>query len=130
MEATNESEARKALEKIVKQALAYNFFDGKLPDSNDEFESKIIDEAPNYVLLRDDWMEAIELARAALALKPRNCDVGSPKEQYKRFFDWCFNKRCDNCQFYPYRNNSQILCFSAWSQLPYSENEDKSNEPI
>lgn len=124
----NSAVMREALEKIVKQALAYSFFDGKLPASNEEFESKIIDEAPKYVLLRDDWMEAIELARAALAVKPRNCDVGSPKEQYKRFFDWCFNKQCYNCQFYPYRNNSQILCFSSWAQLPYSDDEHSTTQ--
>lgn len=130
MKATNESEARKALEKIVKQAVGYKFFDGKLPDSNEEFESKIIDEAPNYVLLRDDWMEAIELARAALAVKPRNCDIGTTEEQNHRFNEFCkahkelvlLEYRCsDDCPCL--KTLSNIDCAIAWSQMPFSKGE-------
>ena len=70
-----------------------------------------------YVTLADIDAEV----DAALALPPHNCDIGTEREQYRRFMDWCYPKSCFDCPFRILVNNSHILCFAAWAQMPYEE---------
>lgn len=62
-----------------------------------------------------------DIARKALAKPPRNCDVGTAREQSKRFDEFCFARRtmescCDKC---PVKDDPS--CELAWAQMPYME---------
>ncbi len=61
-------------------------------------------------------------AHAALAAPPRNCDVGSPDEQAKRFFAFCYKHQApfgcpENCPFHEAPDVNHFR--SGWGQLPY-----------
>ena len=70
---SNAAKTREALEEIVDMATCY-FPDFTIPKDDDEFRGAIIDEAIDYTSLRDDFIKAVIIARAALAVPPRNCD--------------------------------------------------------
>lgn len=61
-----------------------------------------------------------ELTQDALSAPPRNCDVGTPEEQTRRFDAFCAahhfqsEKCCSNC---PCRGADN--CEFKWGQLPY-----------
>ena len=55
-------------------------------------------------------------ARAALAVPPRNCDVGTPEEQKQRYDSYCFSRGCGNCPLF-----DEEGCNFAWAQMPYEE---------
>lgn len=59
-------------------------------------------------------MAIYNLAKAALAEPPRNCDIGTPEEQYERHKAYCEKRRCMNDIIYSCRT-----CFGAWAQMPY-----------
>ena len=69
-------------------------------------------------------------AEAALSAQPRNCDVGTAKEQEERFSKFCtshYNRNnvdgeCDSC---PLKEVIGVECAIAWSQLPYEEGGTK-----
>lgn len=55
----------------------------------------------------------------------RNCDVGTEREQSKRFDAYCYAHRtidygCGNCPLL-----DSVCCEFAWGQLPYEEGEAK-----
>ena len=60
-------------------------------------------------------------ANSAISAPPRNCDVGTVKEQAERFDEFCYNHRsrekgCGDCPL------CDIPCCEfAWMQLPYGE---------
>lgn len=68
-----------------------------------------------------------DIADAALAEPPRNCDVGTPEEQEKRFSKFCGSNAdptdidgwaCDRrCPLY----ENHPKCKEAWEQMPYKE---------
>ena len=63
-----------------------------------------------------------ECARAALSAPPRNCDVGTPKEQSARFDAHC--RKHMGCLTCPLREKDGGVpkhCEFAWSQMPYEE---------
>jgi len=66
---------------------------------------------------------AIREGKKALAVPPRNCDVGTAEEQAHRFFAFChahraFDTACSNCC--PFKDAPDINhCQSGWGQLPY-----------
>lgn len=70
-------------------------------------------------------VEAVDIARAALAEPLRNCDVGTAEEQHKRFHEFCWSYRsmdmCGNsyCNTCPLQGNKS--CNLAWAQMPYEE---------
>ncbi len=74
--------------------------------------------------LRDygtDWKlhnKLCDMLKSALAAPLRNCDVGSDKEQYKRFRDYCSRKRCENL-ITPNTLGSEFAF--EWAQMPYAE---------
>ena len=71
-----------------------------------------------------DWI--IEECRAALSMPARNCDVGSPEEQAKRFNTFCAvhhfqsEKCCSGCPCHGADN-----CELKWGQMPYEERNAK-----
>ena len=67
--------------------------------------------------LRDDCEK---LLRSALALPPRNCDVGTAEEQQNRFNRFC--RPCaDGCPFLECR--TIVECAIKWAQMPYEAQE-------
>ena len=60
-----------------------------------------------------------DVACAAISARPRNCDVGTVKEQAERFDEFCYNHRsrekgCD-CPLL----DGVSCCELAWAQMPY-----------
>lgn len=97
MEANNNQKMREALEKFVR---AYGH-----------------EKCVHTTLLA----EAHEDAKVALSAPPRNCDVGTEKEQSRRFDAYCYAHRtyergCGDCPLV-----QATCCEFAWSQMPYNE---------
>ena len=70
----------------------------------------------------DRWALRLgDVACAAISARPRNCDVGTVKEQAERFDEFCYNHRsrekgCGDCPL------CDIPCCEfAWLQMPYEE---------
>lgn len=60
---------------------------------------------------------------AALASTPRNCDVGTVKEQTKRFWRFCNEKTCEECQC-PLPSIKGGSCELFWGQMPYEASQE------
>lgn len=64
----------------------------------------------------------IDKADEALAEPPRNCDVGTAKEQHERHLKFCDEHarymRCSQC---PAGSNNIVTCHFTWMQMPYEE---------
>ena len=60
---------REALEEIVDMGTCY-FPDFTLPKDDDELQDAIIEKAPDYTSLRDDFIKAVIIARTALTKTP------------------------------------------------------------
>ena len=71
------------------------------------------------LMWQSDIRKAHEAVNSALAEPPRNCDVGTVKEQSERFFKFCTPKRCDECK--SHEDDSFYGCVLRWSQMPYEE---------
>ena len=74
-----------------------------------------------YVRLHDAqsggyYEKKLEVVNAALSAHPRNCDVGTAEEQYRRFLKFCHGEICEKCPVHDARS-----CKFAWAQLPYEE---------
>ena len=83
----------------------------------------------------------VQLARAALAEPPRNCDVGTAEEQEMRFSNWCdLNQKelklgrdnvpyavCSKCPIEKSHEdcNGDTVCGVYWGQMPYEEGGGK-----
>lgn len=67
----------------------------------------------------------------ALSKPPRQCDVGTPEEQAKRFNDFCSTHTCNKCVVYDKMAHSfndgiperAFSCRLVFSQLPYEAEE-------
>lgn len=74
-----------------------------------------------------DVLVAVQKARAALSAPPRNCDVGTAGEQYRRWTRFCkfrneSRKTCLGCPVYAEQNKGQnSTCELIWAQMPYEE---------
>ena len=62
-------------------------------------------------------------AEAALSAPPRNCDVGTEKEQTERFFKFCSPQKCNECKLFT--EHTFYECVLRWSQIPYGEGDAK-----
>ena len=76
-----------------------------------------------YFVLRLDSDDPIEAARVDAAMRAykgrlRNCDVGTPDEQNKRFDNFCRGEDCKTCPC-----NVMPRCHMIWAQMPYEEEE-------
>ncbi len=76
--------------------------------------------------------EAIDKCDAALALPPRQCDVGTAEEQEERWHKNCGDEipDCKNCKVYGQAKESGLVgdrgflrcsCRFIWAQMPYAE---------
>lgn len=63
-------------------------------------------------------VHGVRNGQKALAKPPRQCDVGTAEEQYKRFRDYCYSKRCESL-ITPNTLGSEVAF--AWAQMPYNE---------
>ena len=100
MEANNMAAMREALEHVEK--LAREFAVGNY----------YVSDFPKMLL---------DAIRTALATPPRNCDVGTPAEQNKRYEHYCFTHRtmercCQDCPLM-----YEPCCELGWAQMPYAE---------
>ena len=87
--------------------------------------------------VKSHLVEPIQLAKAALAAPPRNCDVGTAEEQWKRFDEFCIDWEesgpdggcSDGCPCMAIKSKEsdgcfgQSGCFSIWAQMPYEAAE-------
>ena len=74
------------------------------------------------ILKGDDVNSAFNEVTAALSAPPRNCDVGTTKEQSARFDAHCRkNMGCLTCPLREKDGGVQKHCEFAWSQMPYEE---------
>lgn len=68
----------------------------------------------------EEMANALDEAKAALAAPPRNCDVGTVKEQSERLEKLCDSHECasggSDCPLDDYDCNPL-----AWAQMPYEE---------
>ena len=71
------------------------------------------------LMWQPDIRKAHEAVNSALAEPPRNCDMGTVKEQSERFFKFCKPKRCDECK--SHEDDSFYECVLRWSQMQYEE---------
>lgn len=56
----------------------------------------------------------------------RECDVGTPEEQYKRFRRFCFARHCSSC---PYNSQpSTLMCVVRWMTDPHMEGGGNGQE--
>ena len=82
---------------------------------------------PFTVLTHIDGMpigEVIDKVDAALAKPPRNCDVGTPEEQEKRYEKFCdSHKWVDDDGLYTCSSQCPLYkkldCAVHWEQMPY-----------
>ena len=72
---------------------------------------------PPNELAQSIAVEMREVAIAALAKPPRNCDVGTAEEQMKRQYD----TMCNTTKACPDSDWSCKECFAKWAQMPYEE---------
>lgn len=81
-----------------------------------------LSDATHHHMTEDDAKECLEVIEAALSVPPRNCDVGTPKEQSARFDAHC--RKHMGCLTCPLREKDGGVpkhCEFAWSQMPYKE---------
>jgi hypothetical protein len=109
MEASNTKEMREALEKALVFVQAATF---------DVIHNGIIYEPA----------KVIADVQAALSAPSRNCDVGTPEEQYDRHDKYCrLQPTCRKCL----RGDESpmcISCFANWAQRPYEAAAQEGNK--
>ena len=74
--------------------------------------------------------QATRLGWANLVNPPRNCDVGTEKEQSERYKAYCRkhftpDQLGGNCRACPLKDIRGWSCQLAWAQMPYEEAERK-----
>ena len=67
-----------------------------------------------------DYPDVAKKVHDALSQKPRNCDIGTAKEQEKRFRDGWLEQRTEKWRQTPF-----LECIFEWSQMPYEEALEK-----
>ena len=79
------------------------------------------------IMWQPDIRKAHEAVDAAISDPPRNCDVGTPEDQSKRFRSFCLNHtsasdvdmECCRCHL----EKVHAMCELAWAQMPYEAQE-------
>ena len=77
--------------------------------------------------------DVIDKVDAALAEPPRNCDVGTPEEQSKRYEAYCAefgrhsngSPKCIGCPLETRAMKIGGMCELAWAQMPYGKEGDE-----
>ena len=71
-----------------------------------------------------DGHNCADIARAALAEPPRNCDMETVADQVRRYQAFCKrHKGCDEC--YIELNGETLDCELVWAQMPYKGENEK-----
>lgn len=84
-----------------------------------DVSQEVLDETEDWKNEVVCWvLELQKKARAALTATPRNCDVGTPKEQHKRFIKFCAG--VDECSCCKICNDFSFSgeCILTWADLP------------
>lgn len=89
--------------------------------------------ATHHDLTEDDAKECLAVVEDALAEPLKNCEVGTPEEQAKRFKNYCDSKACKRnvCHSNGYEELFHHECFPIWAQMPYETvktNKTKTNK--
>lgn len=71
------------------------------------------------------------IAKKALAVPRRNCDVGTAEEQYERYLAFCdkYGTYCGGCPCGVHTSRF-ACCFAKWAQMPYQEGGEGCPEAI
>lgn len=109
----------------------------KLRESLIELRDMVHDAFHGDGTVKGDVLNALRRANIALQsqvksdsnIPVRNCDVGTPEEQYKRFRAVCDSKDARQCSYCELRgldslNCSRDKCYARWAQMPYEEDKD------
>ena len=67
------------------------------------------------------------ISMSALAAPPRNCEVGTASERYRRFLIYC-KKNTGGCDRADRHSNPCAYCFSQWEQMPYEDGAKEGGE--
>ena len=70
-----------------------------------------------------DQCETLRIAKEALAMPRRNCDVGTADEQSQMFDTFCNGVNCEDCPIHYIPGD--CYCTLAWAQMPYKEGDEK-----
>jgi len=121
---------REALEKLLD--VLYNM-------GVDENTLAIAIKSPNCHMNSEHTLSVLKEARAALDLPRRNCDVGTPDEQSRRYckftdrYNPCSyrgNVRCaEDCPIHiklRQEGHGELLCQLEWAQMQYTAEGDAS----
>ena len=107
---------------------------GKLREAVEYCRDEIADLIHDIGGYEDDMerrmKELVAKCNTALADPPRNCDVGTAKEQDSRFATFCNNHfsnplecGCNNCPCHI--TSKDIRCVLAWEHMPYKKGGEK-----
>jgi molecular chaperone DnaK (HSP70) len=72
----------------------------------------------HYGSCYEEMANALDKAKAALAEPLKNCEVGTPEEQYNRFI-YCCTERKISCR--KTFNRGCAICYAKWMQMPYEK---------
>lgn len=129
MEINNNTKLREAL---IKARSAICEFAKYQCDSLSWENSNIQANCGDVLCSKRGLCEAKTAINAALAAPPRNCEVGTAAEQYKRYCD--FTGRYNPCAYRGYvrcaedcpvnikltqEGHGELLCQLEWAQMPY-----------
>ena len=77
--------------------------------------------------VRQACREARGIIIQALSAPPRNCDVGTAEDQFKRYLNFCrrheYSCGCARCPANKTRIRGTSNCDIAWAQMPYAAEE-------
>ena len=77
-------------------------------------------------LANQEISELKQIAEAALAEPVKNCEVGTAKEQVKRWRRFCDSMTtCGECPCHKSYSEVVTDCFSRWAQMPYESEAAK-----
>ena len=78
--------------------------------------------ATHHHMTEDDAKDCLAVIETAISEPPRNCDVGTPKEQSARFDAHCRKQMgCLTCPLREKDGGVPKHCEFAWAQMPYEE---------
>ena len=71
----------------------------------------------------DGVAEVIREIDSVLDKPPRNCDVGTAEDQFKRYLAFCHSEShgCKHCPANRTRSHGTSNCDLVWAQMPYVE---------
>lgn len=85
----------------------------------DEETVAISAESANCHMNSSEVLETIRNAKAVLAAPPRNCEVGTVEEQFRRYHKFCMDGHgCSRCRVGIFAG---VGCSLAWAQLLYEK---------